>query len=201
MGALIAVIGNTAAGKTTLVKRLAATAGFVTGLEQHVERPFQRVFAADLRRFALANQIDYLLLRAEQEQAIRRQPGIGLVDGGLDEDFYIFTRHFFARGYLDAAEFELCVRFFRFIRSVQPEPDLYLLLQAPISVLVQRYSRRGRPLEIATVADLERLQDQVDEWARRIPAHRLVCVDASGVDAFSPAAVAHLTAAIHARLG
>jgi deoxyadenosine/deoxycytidine kinase len=206
LGKLIAVIGNTAVGKTTLVENLVATAPFVTGLEQHAERPFQQALADDLkmgkgRRYALANQIDYLLLRAEQERAVRSLPGIGLVDGGLDEDFFVFTRGFHAMGHLDDAEFALCERFHRFVRSVQPEPDLYLLLHAPVDVLAQRLARRNRPVEIATAADIDVLQRQVDDWSHRIPSERLIVVDASTRWSVSQQAIHELLTIIQARFG
>lgn len=182
MGKLIAVIGNTAAGKTTLVATLAAAAPFVTGLEQHTERPFQQALADDLKaggaqrfRYALANQIDYLLLRAEQEQAICRQPSVGLVDGGLDEDFFVFSRHFHALGYLTAAEQALCERFYRYVRLVQPPPDLFIYLAAPLEVLHARFRRRRRAVEIAAAEHLAQLQHQVDDWVAAIdPAHLLI---------------------------
>jgi len=200
---LIAIIGNTAAGKTTLVKRLTATAPFVTGLEQHDERPFQQLLADDLRtgrgrRHALANQIDYLLLRAEQERAIRSQPGIGLVDGGLDEDFFIFTRGFHANGLLDDAEFALCERFYRFVRAMQPGPDLFILLDAPVEVLAHRLAHRNRPIEIATAADLDLLQQQLDTWRRIIPAAQLLVIDASTDITLSHQSICNLLAVIQA---
>jgi deoxyadenosine/deoxycytidine kinase len=184
LGALIAVIGNTAVGKTTLVERLKQVAPFATGLEQHAERPFQRLLVEDLRagqgrRYALANQIDYLLLRAEQELAIRSRPGIGLVDGGLDEDFYVFTLGFHALGILDAAEFALCERFYRFARALQPEPDLYILLQAPLEQLAERMKRRARPIEIASIDSLPVLQQQLETWVQGIAPQRLIVLDAS----------------------
>jgi len=194
VGKLVTVIGNTAAGKTTLVETLAVAAPFVTGLEQHTERPFQRAFAQD-RRFALANQIDYLLLRAEQEQAIRREPGIGLVDGGLDEDFFVFTRHFHAIGYLDAAEYALCERFYRYARSMQPLPDLFIYLDVPLDALAARFARRSRTLEIASVEQLAHLQRQVDAWVATIDPARLLVVDAS--KSFTPAVLACILARIH----
>ena len=194
MGKLVTVIGNTAAGKTTLVETLAVAAPFVTGLEQHTERPFQRAFAQD-RRFALANQIDYLLLRAEQEQAIRREPGIGLVDGGLDEDFFVFTRHFHAIGYLDAAEYALCERFYRYARSMQPLPDLFIYLDVPLDALAARFARRSRTLEIASVEQLAHLQRQVDAWVATIDPARLLVVDAS--KSFTPAVLACILARFH----
>lgn len=176
LGKLIAVIGNTAAGKTTLVAALATAAPFATGLEGHAERPFQYAFAAN-PRYALANQIDYLLLRAEQEHAIRSQPRVGLVDGGLDEDYFVFTRHFYEIGYLDRAEYALCTRFYQFVRSVQPPPDLYLYLQTPLDLLYERFLHRDRDIEIATVDHLAQLQRQVDDWVLAIEPTRLIVLD------------------------
>ncbi len=207
MGKLIAVIGNTAAGKTTLVAALAAAAPFVTGLEQHTERPFQQTFANELQaggaggyRYALANQIDYLLLRAEQEQTLRRQLGAGLVDGGLDEDFFVFSRHFHALGYLSDAEHALCERFYRYVRTVQPPPDLFIYLAAPLEVLHARFRQRSRAVEIAAIDHLAGLQQQVDSWVASIdPAHLLV-VDA-GRDFTAPAALTAILARIHSSAG
>ena len=140
------------------------------------------------------------MLRAEQEQAIRARPGIGLVDGGLDEDFHVFTRHFLARGYLNPADFGLCERLYRFVRSVQPLPDLFIRIDAPLDVLARRYARRGRSLEIAAVDDLAALQSQVDDWVGRLPANRLLTVDAAHDDAFAPAAIQALLATVHGLL-
>src|SRR5215211_9050373 len=124
MGKLIAVVGASGVGKTTLVRALAkafppvlptmhrddpgtahqgmcvsSLEGFQTAYEGHADRPFQSLFKED-RRYALANQIDYLLVCAEQEKQLRASPHIGLMDGGLDLDFHGFTRLFHRRGLL-----------------------------------------------------------------------------------------------------
>lgn len=51
-----------------------------------------------------------LLLRAEQERELRRAAEAGLLDGGREQDFYGFTRLFYARSLLSEAEFDLCRR-------------------------------------------------------------------------------------------
>jgi deoxyadenosine/deoxycytidine kinase len=182
MGTLITVVGNSGVGKTTLTQQLCRQGTFTTGLEQHAERPFQKLFAQDLSRYAFTNQVDYLLLRAEQEQAIRQSPGIGLQDGGLEQDFYVFTRHFYNIGYLGEPEFQLCQRLYTLLRLALPPPDLIIYLQAPLDVIARRYERRGRKLEIARLADLGELQALLDGWLTRVQDIPVLRVDASADD-------------------
>lgn len=110
------ITAGNAVGKTTLVTALAASGIFALGMEQHDERPFQARFAHSLTdgppRFALANQVDYLLLWVEQERALLMNSRPGLMDGGLDLDYFLFTRVFINWADLDDAEFALCARGF-----------------------------------------------------------------------------------------
>jgi deoxyadenosine/deoxycytidine kinase len=179
MGKLISVVGNSGSGKTTLTCLLASQRRFVTALEQHEERPFQRLFSQDLRRYGLANQVDYLLYRAEQELAIRRSGSTGVQDGGLDVDFNVFTRHFFQKGYLSASEYDLCCRMYALLRQFLPPPDLIIRLAAPLEVIARRYLRRGRKLEIAQAADLGELEALLEGWISSIRTIPVVEVDAS----------------------
>ncbi len=105
MEKLIEIVGASGVGKTTLVNALSHKAQFATAYEGHAERPFQALFAGSAsgkgrhdKRYGLANQMDYLLLRAEQERKLRASPLNGLMDGGLDLDYHGFTRLFHARG-------------------------------------------------------------------------------------------------------
>ena len=121
---------------------LANTQNFATAYEQHTERPFQALFKQD-KRYALANQIDYLLLRAEQEKELRSSTQIGLIDGGLDLDFHGFTRLFLSRNLLSASEYDLCRRLYTFIRETLPLPELIVRLDADIETVASRLSTRA----------------------------------------------------------
>jgi deoxyadenosine/deoxycytidine kinase len=194
MGKVIVIAGNSGVGKTTLAAALCRLRPFASGLEQHAERPFQALMAADPPRYALANQVDYLLLRAEQERALRDGPATGLIDGGLDLDFHGFTRLFHCRGYLTDAEFALLERLYRDLRALLGPPDLILYLTAPLSVVEARYARRGRALEIARRDDLTLMEQFVDEWIATERAAPIIPIDAAPDDYCVPERLAALLA-------
>jgi deoxyadenosine/deoxycytidine kinase len=178
MGKIVIVMGNSGVGKTTLTRLLCEQGGYVPGLEQIGERPFQNQFSRNLQHYALANQFDFLLFRAEQELYIRNGKAVGILDGGLEQDFFIFTRHFFHKGYLNEPEFRLCERLVSTLRQMLPPPDLTIHLNAPLEKIAERYGRRGRPFEIAQRDDLDELQILLDEWLSQW-AGRIIHIDAS----------------------
>ncbi|HLO16593.1 MAG TPA: deoxynucleoside kinase [Anaerolineales bacterium] len=177
MGKLIAVVGASGVGKTALVRALAKTYPFETAYEQHGERPFQALFKQDAR-YALANQIDYLLLRAEQERRLRASPQIGLIDGGLDLDFHGFTRLFYQRCLLTDPEFDLCRRVYNFLREVLPPPELLIRLRADEITVANRLSRRDR-INIASAEDTTLLNSFLDEWLASISFDQVLELDVS----------------------
>jgi len=179
MGKLIVVVGNSGVGKTTFAHHLCQRGPFALALEEHTERPFQALFAQELKRYALANQIDYLLLRAEQEGRIRQGVAAGVQDGGLELDFHVFTQRFYQLGYLTPAEVALCSRLYTQLRCQLPPPDLIIYLYAPLHVIAERYRRRQRPLEIAQLDDLAALDALLNDWLRQVATIPVLRVDAS----------------------
>ena len=179
MAKLIAVVGASGVGKTTLVRAVAKAYPFATAYEEHAGRPFQALFRQD-RRYALANQVDYLLLMAEQEKQLRALPlaQIGLMDGGLDLDYHGFTRLFHCRGLLTDAEFDLCRRLYGFLRETLPRPELIVRLWADEGTVAKRLSARDR-INIASAEDTALFNSFLDEWLASIPPDRVLEIDVS----------------------
>lgn len=177
MSKLIAVVGPSGVGKTALVRALAKAHPFDTAFEEHAERPFQALFKNDAR-YALANQMDYLLRCAEQERTLRASPQIGLIDGGLDLDFHGFTRLFHRRGLLTDPEFELCRRVYDFLRAALPRPELIVRLGADEKTVAARLSGRDR-INIASAEDTALFNSFLDEWLAGIPADQILELDVS----------------------
>ncbi len=174
---LLVIIGPSGAGKTTLANILAKRGEFSLALEQHTERPFQVLFKQD-PKYALANQLDYLLYRAEQEHALREGNKPALMDGGLDLDFHGFTRLFHARGLLNDAEFDLCQRFYSLTRSLLPLPDLVIFLNASAQTIGERLAARDR-INIASSDDTELMTQFIEEWITSLPEEKVLKLDTS----------------------
>jgi len=160
-----------------VVHVLARHGDFALGLESHQERPFQAQFKHD-PRYALANQLDYLLYRAEQERLLRADPRPALVEGGLDLDFHGFTRLFHARGWLTDPELDLLRRFYTWTRSLLPLPDRIVYLTASEEAIRARLASRHR-INIATAEDISLLKRFLDEWVDSLPADRVLRLDVS----------------------
>ena len=175
MNRIITIIGPSGTGKTSLVKALSQTGRFATAFEQHDERPFQ-VLAKHNPRYILANQMDYLILRTEQEKDLRDASQIGLMDGGLDLDFHGFTRLFLSRNLLSQNEFDLCRRFYLLTRRLLPPPELIVRLKADEGTVAGRLSRRKR-INIASADDTALFNSYLDEWLATIPSSSILEID------------------------
>lgn len=180
MQKLITIVGASGVGKTTLMQALLKKHDFLVAYETHAQRPYQKLFKQDAK-FALANQIDYLMFRAEQEFELRKSDKMILMDGGLDLDFYAFTRLFHAHAWLSDLDLNLCRRFHTFARNLLPPPDLIIALQADSQTISQRLASRDR-INIASSDDALLLEKFINEWIESVDISKVLKLDVSNED-------------------
>lgn len=176
MGKLISVVGNLGVGKTTLTKILCDQGGFIPYWEIPEERPFSRGLAEDPKRWALVNQMDFFLFRCRQELDARQSNQTAIMDGGLDQDFHVFTRHIYAKGYLNPDEYEMCERFYRRARALLPAPELFIRVVVDIPTLLSRRLARGRHTvdQGFTAQELGDLEALIGAWLEDQQASQVI---------------------------
>ena len=101
-----------------------------------------------------------------------------MLDGGLDLDFYGFTRLFHSRGLLSDPEYDLCRRLYAFIRESLPGPELIVRVCADDTTVKRRLSTRDR-INIASAGDAALFNSLLDEWIESIPPDRVLNLDVS----------------------
>ena len=201
MGKLITVVGNSGVGKTTLTKNLCEVGSFIPLLETIEVRPFIPKFQDNRKRFSLPNQIDFLLFQAEQEILVRENDNVGVLDGGLDQSFHVFTKRFHQKGDLEDDEFFLCERLYSTLRRFLPLPDLIIELTAPYSILAERMAKRQRDLDIEKSEDLFELGKLFEEWLTTVTSIPIIRIDASGHDPSYSTIIDDLIRDINNKLG
>jgi len=176
----IAVEGPIGVGKTTLARRLAATFGYETLLEDADHNPFLERFYRNRRQAALATQLFFLFQRAQKIEDLRQKDIFAPLRVA---DFLIEKDPLFARVNLDSDEYQLYQKVYQQLLIEPPRPDLVVYLQAPTDVLLDRINIRGIAHEKAIEQDyLERLNEVYSEFFLYYDDAPLLIVNASEID-------------------
>ncbi len=140
----IVVEGVIGVGKTTLVNRLSQRLAARTVLEVFEENPFLANFYNDRDRFAFQTEMFFLLSRYRQQENFAQED----LFARFSISDYLFAKcRIFAGLTLSQHEFALFERVYSILNANVPQPDLVIYLHAPVDVLMERISKRGRQYE------------------------------------------------------
>lgn len=140
----IALEGCIGVGKTTLANMLAKHLGARLNLEVVEENPFLPAFYEDRAAHALKTQMFFLLSRFKQQETLAQDD---LFTRGTVSDYLFAKDRVFAQLTLSASELALYEQLYGVLNTRVPKPDLVVLLQAPLDVILARIKRRGRSFE------------------------------------------------------
>ncbi len=162
---LVLVAGNIGTGKTSLTERLGARLGWRTSFESVADNPYLADFYADMRQWSFHLQVFFLGHRAQQHLALACCPESAIADRSIYEDAHIFARALHHMGNLSERDYQAYRRVFDLVVDNLPPPDLLLYLKAPVPVLMDRITRRGRAIESGITAEyLSLLESFYEEW-------------------------------------
>jgi deoxyadenosine/deoxycytidine kinase len=142
----IVVEGPIGAGKTSLAQALAKHLDADALLEAPQDNPFLARFYADMPRYALATQLNFLFQRVDQLRSLAQ---LDFFARPTVADFLLDKDPLFAHLNLSDDEFVLYDKIYSHLKPQMPTPDLVVYLQAPVPTLVSRVHRRGVDYERA----------------------------------------------------
>ena len=172
----IVVEGPIGAGKTSLARRIAETAGAALMLEAPGDNPFLERFYRDMARYALPTQLFFLFQRIHQLAELR-QPD--MFKGTTIGDFLFEKDPLFARLTLTDDELALYEQMYRHLKPQAPVPDLVIYLQAEPATMIERVRRRGHAHE-APISEsyLTRLAERYTRFFHHYDAAPLLIINA-----------------------
>ncbi|HTS23043.1 MAG TPA: deoxynucleoside kinase [Casimicrobiaceae bacterium] len=136
----LVVEGPIGAGKTSLARALARRLDAEALLEAPEDNPFLARFYADMPRYALPTQLNFLFQRVDQLRGLAQ---LDLFARPTVADFLLDKDPLFAQLNLSEDEFALYEKIYSHLKPQTPTPDLVVYLQAPVATLVARVHKRG----------------------------------------------------------
>lgn len=176
----IVVEGVIGVGKTSLCRLLADRIGGRLNLEEVEENPFLSDFYSDPARYAFQAQIFFLLSRFRQQQELFQGE---LFQSRIVSDYHFSKDRIFANITLSDEELILYNHVANALAPRVPRPELVILLQASLETLLDRISRRARPMEKDIEPGyLESLSEAYNHYFFHYQASPLLVVNTDNMD-------------------
>ena len=180
---LVLVAGNIAVGKTSLTEQLGSRLGWRTSYESVADNPYLADFYGDMRQWSFHLQVFFLGHRAQQHLELAKGPQSAIADRSIYEDAHIFARVLHHMDNLNGRDYLSYRRVYDMVVAGLPKPDLLLFLKAPVPVLLERITRRGRDMEKGITAEyLSLLETFYAEWMETFDLCPVLAIPTENLD-------------------
>lgn len=150
---LVAIEGCIGSGKTSTATLVAEQLGWGVVLEHTSRHPFLADFYANIDRYKLETELEFVLLHYHQLHMLGEE-------GNVVADFSQGKDLIFARMNLEGEDLELFELLYDRLSARLEPPTLTIVLDLPTAALMERVQKRGRSYELnLSVAYMERLRE------------------------------------------
>lgn len=177
----LAFEGNIGAGKSTLVKKIAADFNAKLILERFADNPFLPKFYKDQSRYAFPLEMSFLADRYQQFMDDTSQ--FDIFKTFMVGDYDIFKSLIFAQITLQKEEFDLYRKVFNFMYKEVRKPDIYVYLYQNTDRLLQNIQKRGRGYEQEIQGEyLEKIHKGYLNFIKSHPQQQTLIIDIQALD-------------------
>lgn len=177
------VAGNIGSGKTSLTERIGSRLGWKTAFESVSDNPYLPDFYQDMKSWSFHLQVYFLGHRADQYLQMQNDPMSAILDRSIYEDAYIFARALNHMGNLNEQDYHTYLRLYNLVVSRLPNPDLLIVLRAPVSILMKRIQARARNIETGISSDYLSLLDSFyDDWLQDFDLCPVLTIQTENLD-------------------
>ncbi len=173
--------GNIGAGKTTLVKKIAAEFNAQSILEQFAENPFLPKFYKNPEKYSFPLELSFL---AERYNQIKKElENRDLFKTFTIADYYFMKSLIFSKSTLQEDEYLLYRQLFDIIYGTLKKPDLYVYLHVHVEKLLYNIKSRGRAYEQNISKEyLLGIQEGYFNFFRQQKAMKVLIIDTNNLD-------------------
>lgn len=177
----IVIEGNIGAGKTSLVKRIAADYSARAIYERFEDNPFLPKFYENQERYSFPLELSFLADRYDQFK--KEMGSLDLFSEFLISDYYFMKSLIFASRTLQEDEYKLYKQLFSIIYQQVPKPDLYVYLHSSVGRLISNIELRGRDYEkLIQPSYLESIQQAYFEYFKQQNQFKVLILDINKID-------------------
>jgi len=189
---LVAIVGNIAAGKTTLANHVKNRFGFDIGEESVSDNPYLEEFYSDINNeirpseSAYKLQIYFLLSRYSVHDIGQKTRNSTVLDRSIYEDANIFAKNLNESEILSSDNYEKYLNIYGVVSEILSPPDLLVYLKTSVPELKNRVAKRGRDYESELAEGnneyLEQLNKLYENWIDNYDLGRKLIIETDDLD-------------------
>jgi deoxyadenosine/deoxycytidine kinase len=173
----VAISGNIATGKTTLVKLLTRQMNASPLYEKYNKNPYLNNFYKNKKKWSFHSQLFFLINKFHSYKKLNNKQNIIIFDRTIYEDAEIFAKLLYNEHKITKYDFNTYWLLYKTICITVKSPNLMIYLKCPVPILKKRIFFRNRTIEKSiTLSYLYKLEYLYDSWIKKYNKSKIIII-------------------------